>query len=305
MKALATFVMRGWSQATGVAVLCAVLSILLPPLSILSGAVVALVALRDGAQAGLKLLAAATVVTALALQLVVGQAAVALLLPLLLWVPMLVLALALRYTRSLPAALLIAVGFGTLIVLAHVVALDDPAGHWTEVIGAQVGEVLTAQGLDEAASKQVLEAMGRWMTGALAAAYFLQIAASLLLARWWQALLYNPGGFGAEFRALRLPRWLALLALPLFAALFVAGLPDVLRYLALPVAAAFFVQGLALAHAQLAAFKAGPGWLIGIYALLVVATPYAFIALATAGYADAWMDFRARRTNRPGEGGRT
>ena len=26
----------------------------------------------------------------------------------------------------------------------------------------------------------------------------------LLLARWWQSMLYNPGGFGTEFRALRL-----------------------------------------------------------------------------------------------------
>ena len=303
MKALASFVMRGWSQATGVAVLCAVLSIVLPPLSILSGAVVALVALRHGAGHGLKVLAAAAVVTALAVQLVVGQPAAALLLPLLLWVPMIALALVLRYTRSLSAAVLTALAFGALIVVTHVVALDDPAREWTEMIGEQVGEVLEAQGLDEAARQAVLTAMGLWMTGALAAAYFLQIVASLFLARWWQALLYNPGGFGAEFRELRLPRWLALLGLPLFAALLVPGLPDVLRYLALPVAGAFFLQGLALAHGQLAAFKAGPGWLVGIYVLLVVATPYAFTALATAGYADAWLDFRARKVKRPGEGG--
>ena len=67
-----------------------------------------------------------------------------------------------------------------------------------------------------------------------------------------------------------------------------------------PVAAAFFLQGLALAHGQLAAFNAGPGWLIGIYALLLVAPPYAFMALTTAGYADAWMDFRARMAKRTG-----
>ena len=32
----------------------------------------------------------------------------------------------------------------------------------------------------------------------------LQVVLSLLLARWWQALLYNPGGFQAEFHQLRL-----------------------------------------------------------------------------------------------------
>lgn len=302
MKALASFVMRGWSQATGVAVLFALLSLVLPPLSVLSGAVVALVALRNGADAGLRVLVAATVAMAVALYALVGQPMVALLVPLLLWVPMLILALVLRYTRSLAAGVLTALAFGALIVVTHLIVLDDPAREWTELLGEQVGEVLKAQGLDEAASGQVLAAMGRWMTGALAAAYFLQIAASLFLARWWQALLYNPGGFGAEFRALRLPRWLAGVAVPLVAALFVDGLPDALRYLALPAVAAFFLQGLALAHSQLAAFNAGPGWLVGIYALLVVATPYAFTALATAGYADAWMDFRARKAKPPGEG---
>ena len=29
---------------------------------------------------------------------------------------------------------------------------------------------------------------------------------SLMLGRYWQALLYNPGGFGSEFRALKMPQ---------------------------------------------------------------------------------------------------
>ncbi len=29
---------------------------------------------------------------------------------------------------------------------------------------------------------------------------------ALVLARYWQAALYNPGGFGREFRALKLPK---------------------------------------------------------------------------------------------------
>ena len=177
---------------------------------------------------------------------------------------------------------------------------DDAVAEWKTLLESVLGGFFETQGIDEADRGALIEAMARWMTGTLAAAYFLQLVASLLLARWWQSLLYNPGGFRQEFHALRLSRGLALVALPLFAAVVVDGLPDVLRYLALPVAAAFFLQGLALAHGQLAAFNAGPGWLIGIYALLVVAPPYAFMALTTAGYADAWMDFRARMAKRTG-----
>jgi hypothetical protein len=301
MKALATFLMKGWSQATGVAVLCALLSPVLAPLSLVSGAVVALVVLRKGPVPGLQVAGAATLVTALATQLVFGQFVVGLAFALLLWAPMILVALVLRYTRGLATALEAALLISAALVFFYLAVADDPVREWTELLNTALAGLLEAQQLDEANRAAVIEAMARWMTGTLAAAYFLQLAASLFLARWWQALLYNPGGFRQEFHALRLGRWVAVAALPLAAALYVDGLPELLRYLALPVAAAFFLQGLALAHAQLAAFKAGPGWLIGIYALLVVAPPYAFTALTTAGYADAWLDFRARTTKRQGD----
>jgi hypothetical protein len=300
MKALASFVMRGWSQATGVAVLCALLSPILAPLSLVSAAIVALVTLRNGPVPGLQVAGAAGLVTVLAGQLVFGQPLAALAFALLLWVPMIVLALVLRYTRSLASTLQAALLFGVVLVGFYVIGFDDPVAEWKGLLETVLGGFFEAQQIAEADRAALVEAMARWMTGTLAAAYFLQLAASLLLARWWQSLLYNPGGFRQEFHALRLSRVLALVALPLFAAVFFEGLPALLRYLALPVAAAFFLQGLALAHGQLAAMKAGPGWLIGIYALLVVAPPYAFMALTTAGYADAWMDFRGRATKRPG-----
>jgi hypothetical protein len=300
MKALAAFVMRGWSQATGVAVLCALLSPVLAPLSLVSAAVVALVTLRNGLVPGLQVAGAAGLATVLVGQLVFGQFVAALAFALLLWVPMLTLALVLRHTRSLPITLQAALLFGVAVVAFYLIAFDDPTAQWKTLLETALKGFFDAQEFDEETRTALVEGMARWMTGTLAAAYFLQLVASLLLGRWWQSLLYNPGGFRQEFHALRLSRVLAVIALPLFGALFVDGLPAALSYLALPVAAAFFLQGLALAHGQLAAFKAGPGWLIGIYALLVVAPPYAFMALTTAGYADVWMDFRTRVAKRSG-----
>jgi hypothetical protein len=300
MKALAAFVMKGWLQATGVALLTALLSPLFAPLSLLSGAVVALVTLRNGAADGLRVAAVASAGTAVAAMLF-GQLTVGVLFALLLWIPMLVLGIVLRHTRSLATTVEVAVGFGALVVLFYLLRFDDPARDWAGILETMLSGLLDAQQLDDASRQALTEAMGRWMTGALAAAFFLQTVAGLLLGRWWQALLYNPGGFRAELHALRLHRWLAILALPLAAALFVDQLPELLRYLALPVVAAFFLQGLALTHAQIAAFSAHVGWLIGVYALLILAPPYAITALATAGYADAWMDFRRRSEKRPGD----
>jgi hypothetical protein len=300
MKALAGFVMKGWPQAAGVALLSALLSPLFAPLTLLSGAVAALVTLRKGEVDGLRVVAVATAGVAVAAQLF-GQLPVGLLFALLLWVPMLVLGFVLRSTRSLPLTVEVGVAFGALVVVFYALRFDDPARDWAPILESMLGPLLDAQQLDGDARQALIAAMGRWMTGALGAAFFLQTIGALLLGRWWQALLYNPGGFRAEFHALRLHRWLAILAVPLVVVLFIEGSPDLLRYLALPVVAAFFLQGLALTHAQLAAFSAHAGWLVGVYALLILAPPYAVTALATAGYADAWMDFRRRLEKKPGD----
>ncbi|MEN8175593.1 MAG: DUF2232 domain-containing protein, partial [Pseudomonadota bacterium] len=101
-------------------------------------------------------------------------------------------------------------------------------------------------------------------------------------------------GFRSEFHALRLSRLSALVVAPLMILLLTGLAGGFWRHLAMIGVAAYFVQGLALAHGMLGLFKAHSGWLVGIYVLLFIATPYAVAALIAAGYADAWMDFRAR-----------
>ena len=66
MKALASFILRGPSQAILVAVGTAVLAMMLPPLSVISGAVVALVTLRAGIPGGIVMLGSAAFVALLA-----------------------------------------------------------------------------------------------------------------------------------------------------------------------------------------------------------------------------------------------
>ena len=49
-----------------------------------------------------------------------------------------------------------------------------------------------------------------FFSGILALNVMLTSLISVLIARWWQALLFNPGAFGKEFRALSLGKYFAV-----------------------------------------------------------------------------------------------
>ena len=73
--------------------------------------------------------------------------------------------------------------------------------------------------------------------------------------------------------------------------------------LALVVMAMYSLQGLALAHAIVAAGKTHNAWLIGTYVLMLFFLPHVMLVLSAAGFADSWVDFRARmRLSGPSQG---
>mgnify|MGYP007113695048 CR=1 FL=1 len=111
---------------------------------------------------------------------------------------------------SLQAALAI----GLVVIALAYLQLGQPETEWQSLL-QPFGEALKeSEVLDADQADQLIEVLAGWMTGVLAAGMFLQLVFGLLLGRWWQALLYNPGGFRSEFHQLRLYPALAWLALP-------------------------------------------------------------------------------------------
>lgn len=298
MLGLAGFAMSARWRAIAVAVVGAAAALLLPPLTsplvYLSAATVALVTLRLGAREGFAVLVVAGLALAL-LGLVAGNLAVPMSVgALVMWLPVWVLSLILRFSRSLALALQAGAGFGVVLVLsAYLLLGGDPAAWWAPRIEAVLGPMLDAQGLD--AAKYVPE-LARWMTALSAAALVFGVLLSLLLARAWQAGLYNPGGFGGEFRELRLGRRFALMGLAVvaLAQLPIAGLVPVASDLVPTLLVVYLLQGLALAHATVRRRQAHRGWLIGLYLLLLFAAPQVVPLLALLGWLDAWIDVRTR-----------
>ncbi|RDH85775.1 MAG: DUF2232 domain-containing protein [endosymbiont of Escarpia spicata] len=296
MKGLASFVMRGSSQAVMVTTVLAMLSLILPLLGIVSAAVVGLVTLRQGAGAGLKISLFATIACGVMMGVAFGNPLPALGFLLLQWLPLCLLGVMLRSNRSLSLTTQTALAFGVLAIVAQYLMFGDPVAQWKEQLQPLAEQFEQAGLFDSTQSGDVVERMAGWMAGVIAAGIFLQLAFSLFLARWWQALLFNPGGFREEFHSFRLQKAFAVLGIPVLVVLLVPAeqTPELARYLGLLLMAILFLQGLAVAHGSLAGRSSGQLWLVGLYFLLIVLMPQFVMVLTTIGLMDIWVDFRVR-----------
>lgn len=294
MKALASFIMKGRAQAVMVASVLLVLALIITPLAIGSAAVIALVTLRQGAREG-ALVALLGVVALAALGLLLfGQPLALASAGALLWLPMLGLAEGLRLTRSLRLMVEGAALLGLLMVLGQHLVMDDVTAFWQQMLADYLSQMVDPAALGEAERNAMVAEIAPWMAGGIAAAWFIELVLALFLGRAWQAALEHPGGFGEEFRALRLGYWLLILVPILLLGGALGERPGLLAQSALVGMAAFFIQGVALVHGLVARLNGGPGWLIGFYLLLVFGMPASFTLISAAGYADGLVNFRAR-----------
>ena len=168
-------------------------------------------------------------------------------------------------------------------IIALYLLVADPVAWWT----ALVRDFLAARGdgvaVDPQSLDPLVELLAPMITG-LPAAVVVTSMAAVFLARWGHAALDNPGGFGREFRELRLGRRFAagaglVAAVALFAAPRGAGPGQDLLML---LVAAYAIQGIALVHALVALRGGARGWLIAMYASLLL-MPFTVLALSVAG----------------------
>jgi hypothetical protein len=236
----------------------------------------------------------AAAVTLLFYQLLGQQAAVALVLILMLWMPCWTTAFVLRQTNSLGQALKSAALFGACLLLMVFGLYGDPSAWWLEQL-QQVEASLAEGGFSFPAltDAELLQEVSALMTGVLFASLVIGVAASLLLARWWQSVLVHPGAFRDEFYELRLGygNGLMTLGIMLVARFTQATVSDFAAQLAMIMLVPYLLAGLAVIHSLLK--RAGRGWLIAIYVLLAI-VPQATLLLAAGGLLDTWIDFRRR-----------
>lgn len=303
MQFLAAYIMRGRLQAMTVAAALALLSLAFPPASIVSSASVALVTLRRGAKEGLYVLLFSCLAAAiLSILLHIGYQ-FALLYGLVLWVPVWLISVVLREGRHLGVALEIAVLLGVLAVLGFYLYQGQPAQLWEGVLAAMMQPMLEAR--PEVPVEQLRQSavvFSHFMTGAVAAGSVYGLLFGLFLARWWQAALYNPGGFRSEFLSLRGHPQLAMASLGLIAvAALTSGMwAEVSWNLLLVLLVLYTFIGTAALHACFAVMK-GSRLMVPFLYLTLVIIPHVMVIIALCGLLDPWLDLRKKISNQTAE----
>jgi hypothetical protein len=286
LKGLAEFVMRGRLQALLVTVAGAG-SLMF---CWISAAVVALVTLRKGAGAGAWLFMWALLPAGTLLYLF-GDSG-----PLALLAGTLMLAMVLRATVNLSLAVLASVAVGAVTGLGLVAF----GGQYLDQIVAYFSEFLATleQQLSQGDNAVVLvRPDALQIAGMLGAGTAMTTVLCLLLARYWQSALYNPGGFGGEFKALYYPATVST-ALAL-ATVALASLGVQYRTWAMICVIPLTFAGLALMHARAESRGQGKGWLIGFYVAWLFFDPVKLLVVFFA-IADSWFNFRQRWAKKPG-----
>lgn len=282
MQRLAEFILRGPVYAVGVAVI----AMAVPFLFWISAAAVGLVTLRLGPRQGLNIGIWALLPGAAWLLWGMDPA------PLAVLVLTMVMSAILQVTVSWEKALV--GGAVTAIAVAHAIPLIAPDffGQVTgmaEQVYSEMDSEATAnlpEGQDPASVIRMM------MIATLGLLNYGLAVLSTLLARGWQARLFNPGGLKREFHEFRLSAPVAL------ALLVVLGLGDFVGFnptlLLLVLGLPLIMAGLALVHGVVAKRELAGGWLIGFYIALIILMPWLFLVLIIAAIIDSWFDIRQR-----------
>jgi len=294
MISLARFILKGHSQAALVAASTAMLGLLLPPVAWLSGAAVALVTLVNGHRNGLLVTAIAGIGTAVLAGLILSLPELAIYYILLVWLPVVMVAVVLRQTVSLVLSLQLIAGVSLLGIIVLYLFFPDFGEIWRSSLNMMADDLIANSNgtLDTEQLQQIIDQVIRILPGFFASSFMIGTMLSLYVARWWQAVIYNPGGFGKEFRAINLGKATALIALAIAITASIIN-ADIFNAMVLVVFALYLNQGVAVLHAVFAARQLNAVWLFMIY-LFMFFIPHTVVLLALAGLADTWIDFRRR-----------
>lgn len=283
MRAFAEFVMRGRMQATlGVAG-----SIAVPLLFWLGAAGGGLVLLRRGLSDALSILFWALLPALLWWYL--GDPSI-----LLIMAGTLVLAQVLRATTSWVWVLLSSVVLGMVFIALLSTVSRGLIESLVDAVRPMIPQLMKDLPADQLAAVQ--ESLKPTLTGLIASSFQAASLLCLVLARYWQAALFNPGGFGQEFRAVRLP---PALAIALLAGVLLAPALGVEAAALSPICMVpLLFAGVGLGHGLIALKRLSSFWVIGLYVTVLLAGNL----ICLLAVIDGLFDFRGRLARKNGAG---
>lgn len=270
-------------------------TLLLPFAQVISGTVMSLLVLKQGtAPATLQGLVAMAILSVSSL-IVSAPVSQVLANALVVWVPVMLMSALLRGWRSLTLTLQVTAIVALVAVLAFFALLGDPTAFWTDVL-TRISAAFREMGLEQHAGV-VFEQR------AMIAPQMTMLVVLTTWSLYTMVLLFGyavyrklPGEtamFG-RFCDLNFGRVLALIMAVTSVISVVSG-SVWLQNVAFVAFAVFWLQGLAIIHWLHAEGRLPTLVVVLVYALIPLLNAVFVLALAAAGYVDAWFGFRTRR----------
>jgi len=298
---LAAYILRGQIQAAGIIGLFGVLGWIFPLSFLFSCAAAGLVVLRENAKNAIFALVGAALLCTLVAYVSFGTPTLALLNMLVFWLPVCLCAQVLRVTRSQTVVLVVVILMSLILAIGLRYFLGGTEDFWHNSLTKYASKITIVDHANNAEKQaELIRVLALIMNGFVAASFGLMIMLSVLLARWWQSLLFNPGGFGEEFCRIQLPALITISVLICAILIGVVKLPvppyGLLLDCLITGTTLLMIHGLAIVHFFVRERHLGKGWLAGLYFFLVVASVYSFSLLAMLAISDSFTDYRKLRS---------
>lgn len=260
------------------------------PIAWLGEVVIALITLRLGFYQGAKTALAAYLPLALAFLFFVHHGVILFEAYTLAWI--IVFAAVLRWTNGWGPLLF----FSAIVALIHVISARVFNPEITQLWQAQLHSALDGSAFfkntDPKQQQQMLEYLASIATGFTATFIMVGQLTVLLLARWWQASLFNPGGLRQELTNISMPfiGSIGLMAIYFGTLYWPALFNDLIMAATYP----FTLSGLSLLHFYAERQNYGRFLLISVYLLFAIMFFIMLNLLALISIVDSYIDLRQK-----------
>lgn len=310
MRFVARLLIRDFRWAIAVSAITLICSAFVSLLGVISAASMSFITLRSGAKAGLRLFAFSTLVVFLFFLPLGGVNLRLLYICGELWVPALIMGYVLRGSERQADALIVVAIIVGLYAGTFRFMVGDVQQFWYSqfllIWDSQLLPFLTQlqllpfltelYGSQEAGHDSIIRGLANQMHHVSMFMMFAFYSAVILLSRWWQSELFNLGGFGDEFKQIRMPRLCIYVAALVGLLVFLQTVMGSQSGMAIDVFVIFSLlfafQGLSVVHFRARAIGLARGWMIAFYSLGFFFPKLSGLILATTGVADAFADFR-------------
>lgn len=307
MLTLAKYALKGPYQAALVTGMLAIVAVFLPLLTgqslvsaitttiliVMAGAMVGLIILTHGVRSGMKAVIASVFGITLVTTLVLKNPAMGISIGLMQWLPIVILAQALKVTRSLAVMILTGLIMAVVAIAIQYLTWPDLEASLLPVFQQSFIKLADDPAISSELVNEYTQLLAHWMVILLVAMMYMLFVMILLLSRWMQGKIANSDGYKKEFHAIALGKPAAAAGLVI---VLLSGWlnQDWLTSIAMAVIVAFLYQGIAVLHSKLAENK-HKALIMGIYYALLLIFPQVVAVSSIVGVIDNWLIFRKKR----------